>query len=228
MRRSSVTSITRQSSSGAGSLGTSIGTVFACRLTARREAILDAAESLLLERGFHGTSLAAVVERSGGSLATLYAMFKNKQGLLEAVMHRLRDAQLADLEALVAAESSGCAALKRLAERLHAFLVEPRTVAMMRIVMSESLRDPDFGREFYCRGREEKVAGLARMFADWAASGRAVIDDPQEAAAMFLAGTLGDRQITAMADSRSTPDPEEEARRVAWRVEKFCRAFRIE
>jgi AcrR family transcriptional regulator len=57
----------------------------------RRKAILDAAEEMFLEQGFARVSLGAIVRRSGGSLATVYEMFGNKQGLLRAVVHRRRD-----------------------------------------------------------------------------------------------------------------------------------------
>lgn len=54
----------------------------------RQSAILDAAESLFLEQGYDRTSLAEIVKRSGGSLATLYELFGNKQGLLHAIATR--------------------------------------------------------------------------------------------------------------------------------------------
>src|SRR3546814_14641572 len=54
----------------------------------RRRAILSAAESMFLEEGFERVSLGAIVRRSGGSLATVYDMFGNKQGLLRAVVDR--------------------------------------------------------------------------------------------------------------------------------------------
>ena len=54
--------------------------------------MIEAAESLFLEQGYDTTSLAAIVKRSGGSLATLYELFGNKQGLLRAIIE-LRDEQ---------------------------------------------------------------------------------------------------------------------------------------
>src|SRR3546814_8686691 len=57
----------------------------------RQSAILDAAESLFLEQGYERTSLAEIVKRSGGSLATLYELFVNKQGLLRAIATRWCD-----------------------------------------------------------------------------------------------------------------------------------------
>ena len=52
------------------------------------ERILDAAESLIRERGFDDMTIAEVVLRSGSSVGSLYARFNNKLGLLRAVQLR--------------------------------------------------------------------------------------------------------------------------------------------
>jgi len=52
------------------------------------ERILDAAESLIRERGFESTTIAEVVQRSGSSVGSLYGRFDNKLGLLRAVQLR--------------------------------------------------------------------------------------------------------------------------------------------
>jgi AcrR family transcriptional regulator len=43
---------------------------------------------LLVERGYGGTTMAAVAERAGSSKETLYAWFGSKQGLFTAVIRR--------------------------------------------------------------------------------------------------------------------------------------------
>jgi AcrR family transcriptional regulator len=52
------------------------------------ERILDAAESLIRERGFDNMTIADVVQGSGSSVGSIYARFNNKVGLLEAVQVR--------------------------------------------------------------------------------------------------------------------------------------------
>ncbi len=52
------------------------------------ERILDAAESLIRERGFDNMTIAEVVHRSGSSVGSIYSRFNNKLGLLEAVQVR--------------------------------------------------------------------------------------------------------------------------------------------
>jgi AcrR family transcriptional regulator len=52
------------------------------------ERILDAAESLIRERGFDSMTIAEVVQRSGSSVGSIYARFSNKIGLLQSVQVR--------------------------------------------------------------------------------------------------------------------------------------------
>src|SRR5262249_18492928 len=52
----------------------------------RRKRILAAARDVFLERGYANASIDAVVERSGGSKATVYQLFGNKEGLLAALV----------------------------------------------------------------------------------------------------------------------------------------------
>jgi AcrR family transcriptional regulator len=52
------------------------------------ERILDAAESLIRERGYDSMTIADVVQLSGSSVGSLYARFRNKLGLLRAVQLR--------------------------------------------------------------------------------------------------------------------------------------------
>lgn len=55
------------------------------------ERTLDAAESLIRERGFDDMTIAEVVQRSDTSVGSLYARFRHKRGLLRAVQVRYHD-----------------------------------------------------------------------------------------------------------------------------------------
>jgi AcrR family transcriptional regulator len=54
------------------------------RGVARRQAFLQAAREVFLEQGYEAASVNDVVRRAGGSLATLYSQFGNKEGLFLA------------------------------------------------------------------------------------------------------------------------------------------------
>lgn len=73
-----------------------------------RDKILDAAESLFVERGFSATSLRAIANRAGVNLAATNYHFGSKVGLLAEIFHRhigpVNELRIANLDRL---ESGG-------------------------------------------------------------------------------------------------------------------------
>jgi AcrR family transcriptional regulator len=190
----------------------------------RREKMLDAAEALFLELGFGRATLSAVVSRSGGSLATLYDEFGNKQSLLHAVVARMRDEGLKDLNEAEGNGASPRQVLGDLAVRFHTFAMAPRTLAFMRIVIAYSLENPEFGREF---DRDMRVHILERVAAKldaWSDAGQARVDDSTAAAELYFASIMCNAPIKAMMGVA----PEATDRAVLdQRLEPFLQHFRI-
>jgi AcrR family transcriptional regulator len=61
----------------------------------RVERFLDAATEVFTEKGYQHARLSEIVARAGGSLATLYRVFGDKEGLAHAIIQR----RLEDLSA---------------------------------------------------------------------------------------------------------------------------------
>lgn len=194
------------------------------RQAARRQAILDAAESLFLEHGFAGVSLQAIVRRSGGSLATVYELFGNKHGLLRAVVDRHRERGLGDIEEIACSASRPADILLTVAERYHGFAADPRSVDFLRLVIGESLRDPDFGQAFHRDMHDCHLHGVAECFERWNAEGKAEIDDPLAAAELYFSTVMCDAPMRAMLGA--PPEPTDRAK-LAWRLQPFIDRFRI-
>lgn len=57
-----------------------------------RDAILDAASALFLDKGYRPTTMAAVAEGAGVGVATVFRYFKTKEGILAALSRRDTDA----------------------------------------------------------------------------------------------------------------------------------------
>jgi len=77
-----------------------------------KQRLLDAAERLFAQAGFHATSLRAITGEAGANLAAVSYHFGSKEGLMEAVIDRrltpLNAERIAALEAaLAAAEAQG-------------------------------------------------------------------------------------------------------------------------
>jgi len=104
---------------------------------ATREALLDAAEEVFLEKGVARTSLEQIARHAGMTRGAVYWHFKNKADLFQAMLNRVRipfqelveeigDPSLADapLEAIRLACVSGFARLERPRyRRVHAILI---------------------------------------------------------------------------------------------------------
>lgn len=57
----------------------------------RYEKIMEVALESFLNNGYENTSLSDIIEKSGGSLASVYKFFNNKEGLFTAIVERSLD-----------------------------------------------------------------------------------------------------------------------------------------
>ncbi len=191
----------------------------------RYEAILDAAETLFIEQGYDRTSLAEIVRRSGGSLATLYELFGNKQGLLHAIAVRWCGETMAERA------DRGAGAGRSKVDTLMDYVrsecetwQSPRAIALMRMLVSESLRDRDFALQTYRDLHMPFIAELADLFAGWARTGEATIDDPEATAHLFLSTISGDMMLSRLF---GVEDGILDEQQIRWRLQPFIDHFRI-
>ena len=63
-----------------------------------RDNIMDAAEELILERGYAGVSIDSIINRLGITKGAFFHYFKSKKALAEALLHRFGDQDLALME----------------------------------------------------------------------------------------------------------------------------------
>ena len=191
----------------------------------RQSAILDAAESLFLEQGYERTSLAEIVKLSGGSLATLYELFGNKQGLLHAIATRWCDeAMLRSLDDEATRTLSSVETLKAYAHRQSELMESPRAVALMRMLISESLRDRAFALQIYRDLHVPALDELTALFAEWAATGRAEFDDSEAAARLLFDIVVGDSMLNTLMGIEETWLDHDQ---IDWRLQPFISHFKV-
>lgn len=157
------------------------------RLVRRRTAFIEAARNAFLSEGFERTTLAHVVERAGGSLATLYKLFGSKEGLLTAVVEETTVSVEEIVRDVGPMGLSLPESLTLMAERLQQAFGETSAMTLFRIVIARSIDNDDFVREFCEQGMERSRAELAAFFAareEIAASGA---NSPEELASLFFA-----------------------------------------
>lgn len=198
------------------------------RREARREAIMQAATQLFVEKGYGATSLNDVVRLSGGSLSTLYDMFGNKAGLFHAIVtHRCQMMtglfDHPDVHSRPVGE-----ALTEHGSRLLSVLVTDDTVAAMRTVIAEALQFPELAQVFYEAGPIQGRQRVAGYLAEQMRRGVLRTDDPVEAAADFCHLVIRDAQMNAIMGLPYPDTPEAIAGQVGHAVEQFLRMYRAE
>tara|TARA_B100000678_G_scaffold279505_1_gene275260 strand:- start:982 stop:1608 length:627 start_codon:yes stop_codon:yes gene_type:complete len=175
-----------------------IGPVDFCRLDRRKRAIIDAAQALFVEQGFERTTLSDIVERSGGSLATIYKLFGNKDGLLEAAVFEKASSNETLIAEALHEGGSPSEVVLRMAEGLHEHFLEPEVVALIRIVIARSVSDREFARRFFeCTAARTRLA-LENVFASWQAEGVPMNGSPELLAQLFLGLFVSDLHAEAI------------------------------
>lgn len=149
----------------------------------RRDEILAAAADLFLAEGYGAASMNRLIERTGGSKSTVYALFGNKERLFAAVVESIVDEtedfiSAAEIESLSLRDG-----LVAIGERLIETATSARHIALSRLVIAESPWFPEVGRIYH----ERTSARFVQLIADFIASHDApvVVARPTEIAEMF-------------------------------------------
>ena len=173
----------------------------------RRKAFLDAATELFSEQGYAATTLDMVIQRSGGSRQTLYALFTNKEGLFKAIIADLGEQVLEPTAAPEELDEPPERVLLNLGNRLVSVLLSPVGVALFRTVVAESARMPKLAQMLWRLGPERDLALLTCYLTHQGRTGGLVVDDPKAAAERFIASLIGFVHVRALMGIEPTMNP---------------------
>ena len=192
---------------------------------AQREALLEAAAAVFLERGYAGASIDAVVERAGGSKATVYALFGNKEGLLSALIAQGAETLAASVDALPAGASFEDN-LRAIGRSYLNVILQPKRIALYRLVAGESGRCPHLGDIFYRTGPQAVTTRVAEFFRAAVARGQIETDDPEQLAHFFVHALRGDHHNRVLFNPTRMPTPQEIDRHIDFVVRTLLRCCR--
>lgn len=175
----------------------------------RVERFIDAATAVFIEKGYQHARLSEIVARAGGSLATLYRVFGDKEGLAHAIIHRrLRDLDLR-LQDLNLSGLSPEQALRRAAVRIAEGLAAPESVVVHRIVIGEGQSFPALRDWFFDHAVSSLRNTLRDYFEQEVVAGRLVMPSPALAASHFFMMLFGDLVIRISSGNRTLVDVDE-------------------
>jgi AcrR family transcriptional regulator len=172
----------------------------------RAEKFLDAATEVFAEKGYQHARLSEIVARAGGSLATLYRIFGDKEGLACAILERRMDMHIHLLRDLNLSELPPDQALRRVAIRMAQVMARTDSQVIYRIVIGEGQSFPALRDWFFDHAVASIRATLAEYFQQQVDAGRLQLASPKAAAAQFYMSLFGDQIVRLAAGSTQLPD----------------------
>lgn len=190
----------------------------------RREAIVEVAKRQFLDNGYAATSMSAIAAELGGSKATLWSYFPNKEDLFAAVLDEATAAYRQQFADLLRPSKDMPSAVLQFTRSFMAKLTLPEPLRLHRLIVAESGRNPELGQLFFERAPGPTLAMLRDFMADGMASGQLRQADPQLAADALTSLCLGGmhRRILWAAPPPAPAAVETEARNV---TDIFMAAF---
>ena len=131
-------------------------------LAARRDEILQAAETCFARQGFHQTTIQDVIRESGLSAGGIYGHFASKEDLIQAIGES-RHARDGALFAIASEDSDPLQDLRAIARAFLGDLQQEQGLRSRRVALqlwAEALRD-DVIREQVTSGVQKPIAAIA-------------------------------------------------------------------
>lgn len=120
--------------------------------------ILDVAEELFAEKGYHETSMDEIAARAGVAKGTLYQHFPSKQDLVVALFERELEAFQGTLTQVCASAVPARTKLERLFEHVYSGFPGQRLQLMLSLFTNIDVRKDLFEKKDRMRSRMEDVA----------------------------------------------------------------------
>ncbi len=190
----------------------------------RRERILQTARDVFFEEGYSAATMSMIAARLGGSKATLYAYFKNKEDLFDEI---IRD-QCSIIRSTLGLADEGAdvrTTLTALGFELTTALNSDWAIRTLQLVMEESVRNPDLALRFDQAGPRLGAEGIAAYLAGAHQRGQIYAPDPLSAAQVLASLLKGDLHFRRMLGLEPEPTPEVIAAQVETAVNVFLAAY---
>ncbi|WP_298428398.1 TetR/AcrR family transcriptional regulator [Rhodoblastus sp.] len=187
--------------------------------------IVDAAGDEFRANGYAGASMCAVAQRAGVSTKTLYRLAPGKSELFRSIVDKRIGEFMVEIDEK-ALESQGLeAALESLLFAIGRLTLDPKTIALFRLVISESERFPEIGRTFYEAAIRLVNERLERWLAAQRRKGLIDIDDPHLGAEFLRGAMILDPQRGVMLGQLAPPTEAEIAARAKACAKLFLRGW---
>ncbi len=152
----------------------------------RRQAMMEAAYELFIEKGYVAVTVDEIIQRSGGSKSTLYKFFGNKEGILGAVIEALANEMLGEMQVGILSDRPLREGLERMGFTVGRLALSANAINQYRLAIANVAVFPDLARLWFDKGPGTTFNGIAEYLKKEVAIGRLDIENPAIAAQFFL------------------------------------------
>ncbi len=124
----------------------------------RAALILQAAEEVLAEKGYHDTSMDEIAARVGVAKGTLYQHFPSKEDLVFALFERELEKTLQTVEQIVATDLPARARLERILRQMYGELLGKRMQLLFSLLTDMDVRKGLLEKKLQMRDRMQELA----------------------------------------------------------------------
>ncbi|MBO6519930.1 MAG: TetR/AcrR family transcriptional regulator [Rhodospirillales bacterium] len=150
----------------------------------KREQIVEAAVQEFQERGFQGASMDRISERANVSKRTVYNHFDSKEALFKAIVELIFGEITEALNVVYDPGQPLKAQLVALARAEGKLMCSERFMRLVRMAMSETIRDPGLAAEM--NAKSESISVFNDFMAAAKKAGTISTNDPVDAGAQFI------------------------------------------
>lgn len=181
------------------------------RVVRSRAALVEAARTLFLRKGYAGTTMEEIAALAGLTKRTAYNNYATKDALFTLIVEDVIAFAEAFARALREEFTVGITAanlratLDDLGRRLALGIVRPEVVALRRLLIGEAQGFPALGKEYFDRAPGQVMDALASGFEHLGRVGLLRVTDARPAAAQFAYLVAGEPLDRAMLIGTTPP-----------------------
>lgn len=193
---------------------------------AKRMAILEAAKRLFMRNGYEGSSMDAIAAEAGVSKLTVYSHFTDKETLFASAVESKCEEQLPTPYFELRSDTAIDTVLLAIGHGFNSLVNSEESVAMMRLVMTQSVQNPQMAKLFYDAGPQRTLLAMEHLLEQANAIGQLRVEHPQRAAEHFFSlikGGCNFRRLIGCCEPPSSLAADEHVQEV---VKLFLRAYR--
>lgn len=181
-------------------------------LEQRKARIIDIATALFLDKGFAETSLVDVAKQSGVATRTIYQHFGNKEDIFRAVLESGSSIKMAPELPTIDASGSPFDVLSTTAHYICAYTLSPDSLPVLRLMVAESQRFPDFMRQTFEVLHDRLHGSVIDVFDRLAAAGKIPEGNHARSVKYFIDLLLGNAPMQLNMNWITSGPSEEEIR----------------